>query len=58
MVAGVAAETMSRDDGWRFLMLGWMLERAEMTCRLLNVRYGELVRRDRPRGVPPARSEC
>ena len=42
MVNGVAAETMSRDDGWRFLMLGWMLERAEMTCRLLNVRYGEL----------------
>jgi len=41
-VAGVAAETMPRDDGWRFLMLGWMLERAEMTCRLLNVRYGEL----------------
>ena len=41
-VAGVAAETMPRDDGWRFLMLGWMLERAEMTCRLLDVRYGEL----------------
>ena len=41
-VSGVAAETMPRDDGWRFLMLGWMLERAEMTCRLLNVRYGEL----------------
>jgi uncharacterized alpha-E superfamily protein len=42
MVNGVASETMPRDDGWRFLMLGWMLERAEMTCRLLNVRYGEL----------------
>ena len=42
MVNGVASETMSRDDGWRFLMLGWMLERAEMSCRLLNVRYGEL----------------
>ena len=41
-VNGVAAETMPRDDGWRFLMLGWMLERTEMTCRLLNVRYGEL----------------
>ena len=38
-LAGVAAETMPRDDGWRFLMLGWMLERAEMTCRLLDVRY-------------------
>ncbi len=42
-VAGVAAETMARDDGWRFLMLGWMLERAEMACRLLVVRYRQLV---------------
>ncbi|MEY2449623.1 MAG: hypothetical protein QOH79_3099 [Acidimicrobiaceae bacterium] len=39
MVAGAAAETMPRDDGWRFLQIGWMLERAEMTCRLLHVRY-------------------
>lgn len=39
-VAGTAVETMPRDDGWRFLMLGWMLERAERTCRLLHVRYG------------------
>ena len=39
-LAGVAAETMARDDGWRFLQIGWMLERAEMTCRLLDVRYG------------------
>lgn len=43
MVAGVAGETMPRDDGWRFLMLGWMLERAEMTCRLLDVRFSQLV---------------
>jgi uncharacterized alpha-E superfamily protein len=42
-VAGTATETMPRDDGWRFLMLGWMLERAEMTCRLLDVRYSQLV---------------
>ena len=42
-LAGVAGETMPRDDGWRFLMLGWMLERAEMTCRLLDVRYSQLV---------------
>ncbi len=40
MVVGVATETMPRDDGWRFLQIGWMLERAEMTCRLLDVRYG------------------
>lgn len=41
-VAGVASETMPRDDGWRFLTVGWMLERAEMTCRLLDVRYSQL----------------
>ena len=39
-ISGVSAETMSRDDGWRFLLLGRMLERAEMTCRLLSVRFG------------------
>jgi uncharacterized alpha-E superfamily protein len=38
-ISGVATSTMVRDDGWRFLMLGWMIERAEMMCRLLNVRY-------------------
>ncbi|MET0728401.1 MAG: alpha-E domain-containing protein [Acidimicrobiales bacterium] len=42
-ISGAAIETMPRDDGWRFLMLGWMLERAEMTCRLLDVRYSQLV---------------
>ncbi len=42
-VAGVASETMPRDEGWNFLNLGWMLERAVMTCRLLAVRYSQLV---------------
>lgn len=40
-VAGIASETMPRDDGWRFLQVGWMLERAEMACRLLDVRYSD-----------------
>lgn len=38
-VIGTASETMPHDDGWRFFMLGTLLERAEMTCRLLNVRF-------------------
>jgi uncharacterized alpha-E superfamily protein len=42
-VSGVALETMPRDDAWRFLTLGRQLERAEMTCRLLNVRFTSLV---------------
>lgn len=37
-IAGTVAETMAHDDGWRFLQLGWMLERAAIVCRLLNVR--------------------
>jgi uncharacterized alpha-E superfamily protein len=49
-IAGVASETMNRDDGWRFLMLGWMLERAEMTCRLLNVRLAQVT--DQPLSLP------
>lgn len=49
MVSGVAAETMSRDDGWRFLLLGRMLERVEMTCRLLTVRFAPA--HERP--IPP-----
>lgn len=41
-VAGMAHETMTRDEGWRFLELGWHLERAEWACRLLRVRQGQL----------------
>jgi uncharacterized alpha-E superfamily protein len=37
-VAGASTETMQHDDGFRFLLLGWMLERAAIVCRLLNVR--------------------
>ncbi len=38
LVAGAAAETMARLDAWRFFLLGRLIERAEMTCRLLRVR--------------------
>ena len=38
---------MVHDDGWRFFTLGRMLERVEMTCRLLLIRLG---------GVSDARS--
>lgn len=40
-ITGVSAETMPRDDGWRFLVLGRVLERAEMTCRLLSVHWAQ-----------------
>ena len=32
---------MSRDESWRFLVLGRNLERVDMTARLLSARYGE-----------------
>jgi uncharacterized alpha-E superfamily protein len=35
MFAGLADSTMSRDDGWRFLVLGRSVERADMVVRLL-----------------------
>jgi len=37
VLAGLASSTMSRDDGWRFLVLGRSLERVDMTSRLLSI---------------------
>ncbi|NNC93707.1 MAG: alpha-E domain-containing protein [Acidimicrobiia bacterium] len=36
-VTGSIDEAMTRDDGYRFLVMGRMLERAEMTCRMIDV---------------------
>jgi uncharacterized alpha-E superfamily protein len=41
VLAGLADSTMSRDEGWLFLVLGRSLERVDMTARLLTARYGE-----------------
>lgn len=41
MLAGLSESTMSRDEGWRFLVVGRSLERVDMTARLLSARYGE-----------------
>lgn len=35
--SGLTDSTMSRDDGWLFLVLGRSLERVDMTARLLSV---------------------
>ncbi|WP_426957938.1 alpha-E domain-containing protein [Muricoccus radiodurans] len=37
---GAAMDTMLRDDAWRFVRLGVMLERADNTARLLSARAG------------------
>lgn len=35
LVAGIADSTMNHDDAWRFLVIGRLLERADMTARLV-----------------------
>ena len=37
--AGVAAATMYRDDGWRFMQLGRCIERAQLAVSLLLVQF-------------------
>ncbi|WP_198536081.1 alpha-E domain-containing protein [Pseudofrankia saprophytica] len=41
MLTGLIDATVSRDDGRRFLELGWNLERAAMTTRLLSFCLGD-----------------
>jgi uncharacterized alpha-E superfamily protein len=36
---GAAADTMLRGEGWRFVHLGTMLERADNTARLIDVKH-------------------
>jgi uncharacterized alpha-E superfamily protein len=40
-LSGLADSTLSRDEGWHFLLLGRNLERVDMTARLISARYGE-----------------
>ncbi len=41
MFAGLSDSTLSRDDGYRFLVLGRAVERVDMTVRLLLSRVGD-----------------
>ena len=40
---GVTDATLPHDEGWEFLRVGWALERAEMTARLVDVQYRTLM---------------
>jgi uncharacterized alpha-E superfamily protein len=40
---GVCEATLARDEGWQFLQAGCVLERAEMTARILDVHYHQLL---------------
>jgi uncharacterized alpha-E superfamily protein len=39
---GVADATLAHDEGWQFQRVGWSLERAEATARLVDVQYYRL----------------
>ena len=39
LIGGITDATMSHDEGWHFVRLGRMLERADKTSRMLDVRY-------------------
>lgn len=43
LYSGILDTTMSRGDGWHFANLGRMLERADKTSRLLDVKYFTLM---------------
>ncbi len=40
---GVSDDTLPHDEGWHFLQLGRAIERAEMTARIVDVEYHNLV---------------
>jgi uncharacterized alpha-E superfamily protein len=41
---GAADATMSHGEGWRFLLLGAYLERAQLIARLLEIAFGEVAK--------------
>jgi uncharacterized alpha-E superfamily protein len=45
MVRGAIDATLLRNDGWDFLNLGYLLERADSTARLMDVKYYVLLPR-------------
>lgn len=49
---GVSDDTLPHDEGWQFLQLGRALERVEMTARIVDVEYHNLVDRTLPDGKP------
>jgi len=49
---GVSDDTLPHDEGWQFLQLGRALERAEMTARIVDVEYHNLVESKNPDEKP------
>jgi uncharacterized alpha-E superfamily protein len=49
---GIAEATLTRNEAWHFLRLGRMLERADKTSRILDVKYFMLLRSAADVGTP------
>jgi uncharacterized alpha-E superfamily protein len=49
---GVTDATLPHDEGWEFLRIGWALEREEMTARLVDVQYHNLLDTPAHLGAP------
>jgi uncharacterized alpha-E superfamily protein len=49
---GIAEATLTRNEAWHFLRLGRMLERADKTSRILDVKYFILLRSAADVGTP------
>jgi uncharacterized alpha-E superfamily protein len=52
LFTGLTEATMTQNEGWHFLQLGRMLERADKTTRLLDVKYFILLRSVQDVGSP------
>lgn len=52
LFAGITEATMTRSEAWHFLQLGRMLERADKTSRILDVKYFMLLRSVADVGTP------
>ncbi len=39
LITGLSEDTLSHDEGWHFARMGRMLERADKTARILDVKY-------------------
>jgi uncharacterized alpha-E superfamily protein len=52
LIAGVTDNTMSRGEAWHFCQLGRLLERADQTYRLLDVKYFTLLPSPTDVGTP------
>ena len=51
LINGMLASTLPRDHAYRFLRLGHLLERSDMTTRLMDVGAGEILARDGTHGA-------